>query len=215
MEQPIKLWVFQAEREGNTNSEMDSRIKWLIFETCVAKGVTDGKNLGFIPEVYMVLAEMAGSMRDDLYRILNILKQPLDNNTIQNVFICAFNKGFESAFLWHLYPTKGWELIYDPQSIIEGVVEFMEEVEEVIHEHNEMIQAKTKAMILVYEELKNQIIMDPYIQNLEGGRYLTDVIASSFLWSSVIGLDVGMKLLGYNLHDTKMNDSGSHPSRFS
>ena len=49
----------------------------------------------------------------------------------------------------------------------------------------------------VYLEVQNQIIMDPAIQTLDGGCYLADVIASIFLWSSVMGLDVGMKLLGY------------------
>jgi hypothetical protein len=49
----------------------------------------------------------------------------------------------------------------------------------------------------VFCDFQNKFITNPAFGFGQGGRWLADAIACGFFWSTQVGLDYGMNLLGY------------------
>ncbi len=183
---------FLADRPKEDNTFILGITNMVILTSAVKEGLIKDDDLAHVPEVMMLLMNLAGELRDDLYKYHKDTNQSLKFPNIQKFFSYAFAKGAESAYLWNESSDGKITFSYHPDDAISGKAgaQVSTEFEAVI----------TNGMLIsgdVFCDFQDKVLMDKDYIFTENGRWIADAIASGFFWLSCVGMDYGMNYLGF------------------
>jgi len=184
--------AFLDDRDEDQNAFLLGLSRTEIVRSAVAAKVIIDDDLAMVPEVVPVLARLAGSLRDDIYEHHNRIQKPLQFPLIATCFSYSFAKGAEAAFLWNESPDGRIEFSYLFEDALRGAAGA-----DVTDHFTTVITKGMDLSYSVFVDFQDHILVDPRFGLAMGGRFLADMIACGFFWSSQIGLDYGMHHLGF------------------
>ena len=164
----------------------------VIVRSAVSEKLIVDDDLAMVPVVLPILFKMSGELRDDLYRFTQKSGKQIQFPLVQRCCCYAFAKGAEAAFHWHKSPNGHVTLSYSGEGALSGAAGA-----DVSKEFATAIKGGMQIAGEVFCDFQNKVICDPSLGLSQGGRLLADVIAMAFIWFSQVGLDHGMKQLGY------------------
>jgi hypothetical protein len=184
---------FQAERDPKINSFMFSVTGQVMVHSSVREGLIVDNDLAQVPEVMPYFFKMAGQLRDDIYEHHRKINKPLQFPIFSDCFCYCCAKGAESAFLWNASDNGEIVFNYDTTAAISGMPTPDDDISDEFVVH---IGSAMEMMANVFVDFQNEVWLSPKYDFAGKGRLTADVVACGLYWSSAIGLDFGMNLLG-------------------
>jgi hypothetical protein len=186
------LPFLDQDRDPNMN-----KMLFAISQASIVRSAVNGKlivdnDLAMIPEAMPILVRLAGTLRDDFYKYHTSRRTALSFEIMNNCFRYCFGKGAESAYAWNENSKGKFEFTYDVADALEGNVGAS-----VSEDFALKITIGLERAYNVFCDFQNEVLASKELHFDEGGRWLADGIAMGFFIATQIGVDFGMKELGF------------------
>ena len=185
---------FQAERDPKVNSFMFGVTGRVMVHSSVHEGLIANDALTQVPEVMVLFFKLAGELRDDIYAYHKQINKPLQFPVFRNCFCYCCAKGAESAALWNTSAAGKFTFNYDPVAAISGMPTPDDRISDEFARSIEFAMAK---MADVFVDFQNDVWLNKKYEFADAGRLTADLVACGLYWAAAIGLDFGMKQLGF------------------
>ena len=186
------LPFLDQDRDPNMNNMLFAISQASIVRSAVNEKLVVDDDLAMIPETMPILVRLAGTLRDDFYKYQASRMAGLSFEIMNNCFRYCFGKGAESAYAWNESPKGKIEFTYDVDDAIEGNVGAF-----VSEDFSIKITLGLEKSYNVFCDFQNEVLASKDLNFHQGGRWLADGIAMGFFISTKIGVDFGMKELGF------------------